>query len=99
MGRRATGRCERDCTLIAVVVVVFVADNGAVLGRTLLVELVGFPFNVDGDDGFVTDGFTREGITRDITPLIGVEACNNTQTYTQMCLGKKNHKFLRKKSY
>jgi hypothetical protein len=58
VGRRATGRCERDCTLIVVVVVVFVADNGAVLGRTLLVELVGFPFNVDGDDGLVTDGFT-----------------------------------------
>ena len=89
-----TCRCVRDCTLVVVVVV----DNGAVPGRTLLAELVGFPFNVDGGDGLVTDGFTREGATRDITPVIGAEACNNTQTYTQMCLGK-NHKFVRKKWY
>jgi hypothetical protein len=70
--------------------VVFVADNGAVPGRTLMFELIGFPF--DDDDGFGMDGFTREGTTRDITPVTGAEACNNTQTYTQMYLGK-NQKF------
>ncbi len=52
---------------------------GAVAGRTLV--KVDFPF----DDGFATDGFTREGAIRDVTPVIGVEACNNTQTYAQMC--------------
>lgn len=78
VGRRATGRCVRDW----IFVVVFVGTNGAVTGRTL-VELV-FPFD-DDNDVFVTDCFTREEATWDITPITGVVACNNTQTYTQMC--------------
>ena len=39
----------------------------------------------DDDDVFVADCFTREEATWDITPITGVVACNNTQTYTQMC--------------
>jgi len=78
VGRRATGRCVRGWILI----VVFVDNNGAVTGRTL--DELDFPFDNDDDDVFVTDCFTREEATRDITPVIGAEACNNTQTYTQM---------------
>ena len=66
-------------------VIGFVGNNGAVLGRAPTVELV-FPF--DGAGGLMRDCFTREGATRDIAPIIGAEAYNNTQTYTRMCLVK-----------
>lgn len=65
---------------------VFVDDDGAVSGRSLLIEVL-LPFD---NDGLVRDCFTREGGTRVITPTVGVEACNSTQTYTQMCLAKKS---------
>ena len=82
-GRRATDRCRRGW----IVVLVFVDDDDdddAVSGRSLLIEVL-FPFD---NDGLVRDCFTREGGTRVITPTVGVEACNSTQTYTQMCLAK-----------
>lgn len=69
-------------------VVVFVGNNGAVPGRSLVMEFV-FPF--DGD-GLTRVCFTREEATRDVTPTTGTEACNNTQTYTRMCFVE-NHKW------
>jgi len=57
--------------------------TGAVPGRGCGVESLSFPFDIDG---CVRDCFKREGATRDIAPITGVEACNNnTQTYTLMC--------------
>lgn len=77
-GRRATDRCRRGWAIV----LLFVDDNGAVSGLERC-----FPFD---NDGLVRDCFTREGGTRVITPTVGVEACNSTQTYTQMCLEEKS---------
>jgi len=61
---------------------VVVVSNGAVTGRNF--DGPSRPFDDNNEDVLVTDCLPREELARDATPVIGAEACNNTQTYTQM---------------